>query len=117
MRSDQISDLVEQAVITERRMLGLGVSPGIAIGPAHIAEGDDIQVRESHLRQTEIEVERGRFAEAVSVSLRQLRKLKVKTAGLPESAAEEVGYLLDAHLAMLSNSRLVRGVDHRIIRA
>src|SRR6516164_6288916 len=117
MRSNQLSELLEQAAITELRLPGLGVSPGIAIGPAHIAEGGDIQVRESHLRQTEIEPERGRFAEAVAVSLRQLRKLKVKTAGLPESAAEEVGYLLDAHLAMLSNSRLVRGVDHRIARA
>jgi len=117
MRSNQLSELVEQAASTERRLPGLGVSPGIAIGPAHIAEGGDIQVRESHLRETEIEAERGRFAEAVAVSLRQLRKLKVKTAGLPESAAEEVGYLLDAHLAMLSNSRLVRGVDHRITRA
>jgi len=117
MRSNQLSELLEQAANTERRLPGLGVSPGIAIGPAHIAEGGDIQVRESHLRETEIEPERGRFAEAVAVSLRQLRKLKVKTAGLPESAAEEVGYLLDAHLAMLSNSRLVRGVDHRITRA
>src|SRR5271167_1488436 len=117
MRSDQLSELVEQAAITERRLPGLGVSPGIAIGPAHIAEGDDIQVRESHLRETEIEVERGRFAEAVAVSLKQLRKLKTKATGLPESAAEEIGYLLDAHLAMLSNSRLVRGVGERIGRA
>src|SRR5262249_53943678 len=30
-------------------------------------------------------------------------------------AAEEMGYLLDAHLAMLSNSRLVRGVEQRIV--
>ncbi len=37
--------------------------------------------------------------------------------GLPESAAEEIGYLLDAHLAMLSNSRLVRGAGERIGRA
>ena len=48
MRSDQLSELVEQAAITELRLPGLGVSPGIAIGPAHIAEGDDIQVRESN---------------------------------------------------------------------
>ena len=45
-----------------------------------------------------------------------MRKLKTKAAALPGSAAEEVGYLLDAHLAMLSNSRLVRGVDQRIAR-
>ena len=117
MRSDRVCELAEQAAISERRLPGLGVSPGIALGPAHIAEGGDIQVRESHLPETEIEVERGRFAEAVAVSQRQLRKLKVKSSGLPESAAEEVGYLLDAHLAMLSNSRLVRGVDQRIARA
>src|SRR5271163_2056008 len=83
MRSDQGFELAEQAAITERRLSGLGVSPGIAIGPAHIAEGGDIQVRESHLPETELEAERGRFAEAVGVSLRQLRKLKVKTAGCP----------------------------------
>jgi phosphotransferase system enzyme I (PtsI) len=117
MRSDPVAELVQQGSRTERRVPGLGVSPGIAIGPTHITEGGDIPVRESHLAETEIELERGRFAEAVGVSLRQLRKLKVKSSGLPESAAEEVGYLLDAHLAMLSNSRLVRGVDHRIARA
>jgi len=71
---------------------GLGVSPGIAIGPAHIAEAAILPVRESHLPETEIEAERGRFAEAVAVSLRQLRKLKTKASGLPESAAEEIGY-------------------------
>jgi phosphotransferase system enzyme I (PtsI) len=96
---------------------GLGVSPGIAIGPAYIAEGGDLPVRETPLPESEIEQERSRFAEAVAVSLRQLRKLKTKASGLPESAAEEVGYLLDAHLAMLSNSRLVRGVDHRISKS
>src|SRR5271157_4605085 len=116
MRSDEASEAARHGALTERRLPGLGVSPGIAIGTVHIAEGGDLLVRESHLPETEIEAERGRFAEAVAVSLRQLRKLKAKAGGLPESAAEEVGYLLDAHLAMLSNSRLVRGVDQRIAR-
>jgi len=117
MRSEQVSETKEQPVPIEQRLPGLGVSPGIAIGPAYIAEGGELPVRESHLPESEIEQERNRFAEAVTVSLRQLRKLKTKASGLPESAAEEVGYLLDAHLAMLSNSRLVRGVDHRIAKA
>jgi len=117
MRSEQVSETEEQPVPIEQRLPGLGVSPGIAIGPAYIAEGGELPVRESHLPESEIEQERNRFAEAVTVSLRQLRKLKTKASGLPESAAEEVGYLLDAHLAMLSNSRLVRGVDHRIAKA
>jgi len=74
-------------------------------------------VAECRIGETEIEAERGRFAEAVAVSLKQLRKVKTKAAALPGSAAEEVGYLLDAHLAMLSNSRLVRGVGERIASA
>jgi phosphoenolpyruvate-protein phosphotransferase (PTS system enzyme I) len=116
MRIDEVSRVAERGIVAERRLAGLGVSPGIAIGPAYIAEGGDLPVRESHLPETAIEAERGRFAEAIAISLRQLRKLKAKAAGLPESAAEEVSYLLDAHLAMLSNSRLVRGVDQRIAR-
>ena len=49
-------------------------------------------------------------AEAAARSSRASRRC------CPASAAEEVGYLLDAHLAMLSNSRLVRGVERRIGR-
>src|SRR6516165_2880839 len=117
MRNEPGTGPVEQPVPAERRLTGLGVSPGIAVGPAHLAKGGEIPVRERHLPETEIEGERARFAEAVTVSLRQLSKLKAKSSGLPESAAEEVGYLLDAHLAMLSNSRLVRGAEERIGRA
>ena len=109
MRLDEAEGEARQAAAAERILSGFGVSPGIAIGPAHVAEGGPLPIRERHLPEAEIEAERRRFAEAVAVSLKQLRKLKAKSSVLPESAAEEVGYLLDAHLAMLSNSRLVRG--------
>src|SRR5580658_8965767 len=111
MRIDEASELAEQGGAAEQggtaeqRLSGLGVSPGIAIGPAYLTEGGDLPVHESHIPETEIDAERARFAEAVAVSLKQLRKLKAKASGLPDSAAEEIGYLLDAHLAMLSNSR------------
>ena len=117
-RTDEAAELAEApgpAVHpSEQRLSGLGVSPGIAIGPAYLVEGGDLPVHESHIPETEIEAERARFAEAVNASLKQLRKLKAKASGLPESAAEEIGYLLDAHVAMLSNSRLVRGAGERI---
>ncbi|MGH7046749.1 MAG: phosphoenolpyruvate--protein phosphotransferase [Stellaceae bacterium] len=117
MRIEEGGGPSEPSGISERRLTGLGVSPGIAIGPAYIGEGGDLPVHESHISEEEIDAERGRFAEAVAVSLKQLRKLKSKTGALPESAAEEIGYLLDAHLAMLSNSRLIRGVEERVTRA
>jgi phosphotransferase system enzyme I (PtsI) len=117
MRIDEAEGEARQAAAAERILSGLGVSPGIAIGPAHVQEGGALPVHERHLPEAEIDTERRRFAEAVAVSLKQLRKLKAKSSVLPASAAEEVGYLLDAHLAMLSNSRLVRGAEERIGRA
>ena len=120
MRTDEATELEEvaggAAPAAECRLSGLGVSPGIAIGPAYLVEGGDLPVHESHIPETEVAAERVRFDEAVQTSLKQLRKLKAKTSGLPELAAEEIGYLLDAHVAMLSNSRLVRGAGERIGR-
>src|SRR5438874_2992089 len=113
MRIEEETGSATQSGGVEQRLPGLAVSPGIAIGPAHIVESGDLPVAEDHVPQSEIEAERHRFAEAVAVSLKQLRKVKAKAAGLPVSAAEQVGYLLDAHLAMLSNSRLVRGGGER----
>jgi phosphoenolpyruvate-protein phosphotransferase (PTS system enzyme I) len=100
----------------ERRLTGIGVSPGIGIGPAYVGERSDLPVSETPIDEANIEAERNRFAEAVATSTKQLRKLKSRATALPGSAADEIGYLLDAHLAMLSNSRLVRGVTQRIGR-
>ncbi|HYM03487.1 MAG TPA: phosphoenolpyruvate-utilizing N-terminal domain-containing protein, partial [Stellaceae bacterium] len=104
----------ERATGRERILHGLPVSSGIAIGPAFVSDDSNIAVPEYRIATEQVEAERERFAAAVALSLKQLRKLKGKSATLPNSAAEEVGYLLDAHVAMLSNSRLVRGVDRRI---
>jgi len=98
----------------EQKLTGIGVSPGIAIGPAYI--GDRGQLPVSEIRISDIEAERARFAEAVAASAKQLRKLKSRATALPGSAADEIGYVLDAHLAMLANSRLIRGVHQRIAR-
>ncbi len=100
----------------EHRLTGIGVSPGIAIGPAYVGERGDLPVEETPIDEARIEAERTRFAEAVAVSAKQLRKLRTRATALPGSAADEIGYLLDAHLAMLANSRLVRGVNQRIAR-
>jgi phosphotransferase system enzyme I (PtsI) len=105
------------ATASERRLSGIGVSAGIAIGAAYIGERGPIVVKETAIADTAIAAERARFADAVATAQRQLRKLKGRAAALPGSAAEEISYLLDAHLAMLANSRLVRGVNQRIANA
>ena len=93
---------------------GIGVAAGIAIGPAHVIEPGAFEVPKHAIEAGAIEAERKRFADAVARARKQIEKLRSKALTLPGSAAEELGYLLDAHALMLTNSRLVRGVDQRI---
>ena len=93
---------------------GLGVSAGIAIGPAHLVEAGAVQVPEFTLAKSEVEPEVERFQAAAEKARRQIRKLKSKAESLPGSASEDINFLLDAHLAMLTGSRLTRGVERRI---
>lgn len=93
---------------------GLGVSPGIAIGPAYVHGVETPTIAECAIAPDQVEGEIKRFRAAVEVSLKQLAKLKRKTGALPPAAAEELGFLLDAHTQMLSQSRLVRGAERRI---
>src|SRR5712691_5732662 len=101
----------------EQRLSGIGVSPGIAIGPAYIGDRGELPVSESRIAESDIEAERARFAEAVATSVKQLRKLRSRATALPGSAADEIGYVLTGHLAMLANSRLIRGVHQRVTRS
>src|SRR5258708_7589192 len=100
----------------ERVFDGVGVAPGIAIGLALSIEWCDLLVPEYTLGADQVEAEKTRFADAVARAQKQLRKLKTKCAGIPGAAGEELGYLLDAHLQMLTGSRLVRGVVQHIER-
>ena len=91
---------------------GLGVSAGIAIGPAHVMERGLIDVPDYCV--SDVDAELKRFDVAVKLSINQVEKLRTKAATLSEAAAEELTYLLDAHRQMLAGSRLVRGVEERI---
>jgi phosphoenolpyruvate-protein phosphotransferase (PTS system enzyme I) len=117
MRIDEAPDEVAgPASRKEQRLSGIGLSPGIAIGTAYLGDRGELSVSERRISEAAIDTERGRFAEAVATSSKQLRKLKSRATALPGSAADEIGYVLDAHLAMLANSRLIRGVNQRISR-
>lgn len=93
---------------------GLGVSAGIAMGPAHVRETGAVEVPEYRVTAEAIPAELARFREAVSRTRRQLRALQAKARALPPATAEEVSYLLDAHLRMLMGSRLLRGAERLI---
>jgi len=98
----------------ERTFTGLGVSPGVAIGPAHVRDTGELQVVEYQIPADQVDDERQRFDRAVKKARRQLGKVRSKADSLHGSAAEELGYLLDAHLQMLRSQSLIGGVEQRI---
>lgn len=93
---------------------GVGVAAGIAIGPAHVIERGSLNIPEYKLTRNQVTKEIERFHAALISSRSQIETLRRKTTALPPAVAEELGFLLDAHLQMLTGSRLVRGVERRI---
>ena len=104
----------EPSLIPMLTMSGIGVSQGIAIGPAHVREAGTIAVPQYRIPQGQIENELARLEGSIETSKRQLARLKVKSGQLPGDAADEIGMMLDAFTAMLSESRLTRGAAERI---
>lgn len=99
---------------TEQSFRGLGVSPGIAIGPAYVREHGAIDVPEHTIKKSEIADECLRLESAVERARRQMGRLRTKAKNMPATAADELGFLVEAYEQMLKDSRLIRGAEHRI---
>lgn len=99
---------------TERVFTGLGVAPGIAIGPVFLRESGDLCPVEHPIPSDRVDAEIVRFDRAVTKARKQLGKVRAKAESLHGAAAEELGYLLDAHLQMLGSKSLLSGVHQRI---
>ncbi|HNB26746.1 MAG TPA: phosphoenolpyruvate-utilizing N-terminal domain-containing protein, partial [Alphaproteobacteria bacterium] len=99
---------------SERVFEGLGVAAGFGIGQVHVVEAGAITISEYEIAEDKVEAELERFRGALQKSERQLRKLMGKAGELHGAAAEELGFLLDAHMQMLTGSRVTRGVEQRI---
>lgn len=93
---------------------GIGVSPGIAIGPAHVVESGIPQVPEYSVAVDALDAEVERFEAAIAKARKQVGKLRHKADALPDTMLDELGPLLDAHAAMLRSGRLTSGVPARI---
>jgi len=98
----------------EQVLEGIGVSRGIAIGPAHVVESGTVEVLEYRIAARAVNAEQDRFVAAVDAAREQIAGLSGQARRLPAAAREELGHLLDAHVEMLAGSRLVRGARDRI---
>jgi phosphotransferase system enzyme I (PtsI) len=100
--------------LREVRLTGIGVAPGVAIGPVYDTSEAPTEAPRRSISEAKVEDERGRLTAAVTLSRKQIAKLRNRISVLPEEAQEEIGPLLDAYGLMLGNSRLIRGARKRI---
>jgi len=92
---------------------GIGISSGIAVGPAYVIDQKGLTVPEYAVPAAQVEKELKRFRTALAKAQRQLSQLKQKAESLP-AGAKDIVLLLEAYQGMLSGSRLVRGVEEQI---
>ncbi len=99
----------------ERVFEGQPVGAGISIGVVHRYDSRAVvQVRERRIPLSKIRTEQHRLLEAAAKAAEYVGELQNQAQRMNSAAGEELGYILDAHLQMLSGSRLVRGVQKRI---
>ena len=82
---------------------GIGVSRGIAIGKAHIARRNQLEITQRTITHEHVEREVKRFRNAVVEARRELRQVKEK---IPSSTPAEILEFIDAHVLMLEDGAL-----------
>ena len=102
------------ALRAERRLIGIPVSPGIAIGPVFGAHEAPTAVARHKIKADDTQAETSRLDAAILQSRKQLLKLRARLGNLPEDSQAEIAPLIDAYLQMIGPSRLVRGARRRI---
>ncbi len=103
-----------RAARPERRLIGIPVSAGVAIGPIFGSAEPPTQVTRTKIHAADAQAEISKFEAAILQSRKQLQKLRARLGILPEDSQAEIAPLLDAYLAMIGPSRLVRGSRRRI---
>ncbi|HEX7390765.1 MAG TPA: phosphoenolpyruvate-utilizing N-terminal domain-containing protein, partial [Acidiphilium sp.] len=94
---------------------------GIGIGPITFAEEPALPNPRQKIAASDIQAELRQFEDAAIQARKQLAKLKARLVALPDEAQTEIAPLIEAHLLMLGESRLMRAIrtaiEERLISA
>lgn len=86
---------------------GIGVSPGVAVGPSYILKSSVPYIEERAIGAHEVRSELGRFESALDETRRQLREIQ---GTLRASAGGSDSLILDMHLMVLDDRAFVEEV-------
>lgn len=91
---------------------GLGVSPGIAIGPAFVLEpASEAHAEAYHIEPQEVEGEITRFTDAVEKARLEIESIRLRVS---ESVDPQQAAIFEAHKAMLGDPYLIDRTIRRI---
>ncbi|PLX95602.1 MAG: phosphoenolpyruvate--protein phosphotransferase [Desulfuromonas sp.] len=99
-------------------LVGIGASPGVAIGEVYLVERSRVRAVERRIPASEVASEIASFHEAVAQAKHQLKDVKEQVA---DHAVSEHLYILDAHLLILEDEMLLRetikGIERDLLNA
>ncbi|MBI4501288.1 MAG: phosphoenolpyruvate--protein phosphotransferase [Gemmatimonadetes bacterium] len=98
--------------MTDRRLTGIGVSPGVAVGPALVVRWELPDVPQRVVEEDEVETEIERLHVAIADVQSHLEDLKVRAE---ERIGPDEAKIFDAQIMMLQDSEFISGVE-RLIR-
>ncbi|MDB9741720.1 phosphoenolpyruvate--protein phosphotransferase [Akkermansiaceae bacterium] len=90
---------------------GIGVSPGIAIGPTHVISHGHIIPDAYDIAKDEVKSEQARYLNAVKVTLEQLASLKEKLEDITSSSEAAI---FEAHQLIIQDKSLTKKVNDGI---
>ncbi|MBW2143244.1 MAG: phosphoenolpyruvate--protein phosphotransferase [Deltaproteobacteria bacterium] len=103
--------MTENRVASPKQLQGIGVSPGIIIGKAHLVDRSRVKIKYQYIiddKKLGREVER--FKEALLITEEQLATLKSR---MPDHVKEHA-FILDSHLMILKDTMLTDATVQKI---
>ena len=99
-----MTDSVKTNIPEDTYLIGIGVSPGIAIGTSFLVNRDRVCVVERSISDDDIHIEISHLGEALEASREQLRAVR---QGVDGGRLGDHLYIIDTHLKILSDDMLI----------
>jgi phosphoenolpyruvate-protein phosphotransferase (PTS system enzyme I) len=93
------------------KLIGVGASEGVAVGPAFVHAAGGLEPERKNVPADAVEEEMERFRRAVEVVV---GKLSETSERLSESGSEEEAAIFDAHVELAEDPELSSGVEERV---
>ena len=90
----------------EKRITGIAVSPGIAIGKVYLFEKKEVEINKCPCKNPE--EEKAKLIEGRNKTKEQLQKIRETTA---KKVSEEKASIFDAHITLLEDEDLLQEVN------